>query len=276
MRFTKMQGAGNDYVYVDCFHETLPMPPNELSIQLSRPHFGIGSDGLILIEPCEGAHARMRIFNKDGSEGEMCGNGIRCAAKYLYDSGIAPSEQLDIMTGNGIRRVWVNVSAGKAVSARVDMGEPCFEPARIPVNSDTNTVVLELCGKKLKFFCLNTGNPHAVTFDCFPEGEEFALLGRAAETHSVFPQDANVSFAKVTGREEIHARIWERGSGPTLACGSGATATMVAARFQGLVGDRAYVDLPGGRLLIEYDADTNHVFMTGDCVEVFTGDWKNQ
>ncbi len=276
MRFTKMHGAGNDYVYVDLFHETLPLPPDKLAMDISRPHYGIGSDGLILIEPCEGADARMRIFNKDGSEGEMCGNGIRCVAKYLYDSGIAPREQMDIMTGNGLRRVWVNVEGGKAVSARVDMGEPCFDPQKIPIQSDSNRVTLELCGKTLGFFCLNIGNPHAVTFDLFPEGEEFARLGRMAETHSVFPLDANVSFARVTGKEEIQARIWERGSGPTLACGSGSTATMIAARALGLVGDRAYIDLPGGRLLIEYDAKTNHAFMTGDCVKVFTGDWEKQ
>ncbi len=276
MRFTKMHGAGNDYVYVDCFHETLPLPPDELAINISRPHYGIGSDGLILIEPCEGADARMRIFNKDGSEGEMCGNGIRCVAKYLYDSGIAPRERMDIMTGNGIRRVWVNVEGGKAVSARVDMGEPRFEPERIPVRGATNRIELDLPGRTLGFFCLNTGNPHAVTFDCLPEGDEFALLGRSAETHDAFPEDANISFARVMDREHITARIWERGSGPTLACGSGATATMVAARFLGLVGDRAYVSLPGGQLLIEYDAKTNHAFMTGNCVEVFTGNWEKQ
>ena len=276
MRFTKMHGAGNDYVYVDCFHDTLPLPPDKLAVDISRPHYGIGSDGLILIEPFEGADARMRIFNKDGSEGEMCGNGIRCVAKYLYDSGIAPREQLNIMTGNGLRRVWVNAEGRKAVSARVDMGVPCFEPEKIPVKSETNLVTLTLEGRTLRFFCLNVGNPHAVTFDFFPEDEEFAQLGRMAETDKAFPLGANVSFAGVIGKEEIRARIWERGSGPTLACGSGSTATMIAARALGLVGDKAYVDLPGGRLLIEYDKNTDHAFMTGDCVQVFTGDWEKQ
>ena len=180
MRFTKMHGAGNDYVYVDCFHETLPLPPDELAINISRPHYGIGSDGLILIEPCEGADARMRIFNKDGSEGEMCGNGIRCVAKYLYDSGIAPRERMDIMTGNGIRRVWVNVEGGKAVSARVDMGEPRFEPEKIPVRGDSNRVTLMLQGRTLNFVLDETRvtiRHPCLTVDPSPEGDTGTVVG---------------------------------------------------------------------------------------------------
>ena len=276
MKFTKMHGIGNDYVYVDCFSEKPPRDPSALSVEISKPHTGVGSDGLILIEPCEGADARMRIFNKDGSEGEMCGNGIRCVGKYLYDSGIARKPVLDVMTRGGLKRLEMIADGGRAAGARVDMGQMRFDPKDIPVAGTSNVVRISAEGKEAAFYCLNPGNPHAVTADLFPEGSEFERLGSAFENHPVFPRRANISFIRVEAPDFIRARIWERGSGATLACGSGATACLVAACRMGLCGSRATVSLPGGELVIEYDEKTRHAFMTGPAQTVFTGEWPDE
>ncbi len=273
MRFTKMQGCGNDYVYVDCFHDTPPQDPASAATEISKPHTGIGADGLILIEPYPGADAFMRIFNKDGSEGEMCGNGIRCVGKYLYDSGIARKEELRIHTRGGLKTLTMQIENGVAVGARVDMGEMCFDPARIPVKGDTNRVRIRCLGHEMEFFCLNAGNPHAVTFDYFPDAHEFEIMGPFLESHPLFPLRANISFAKVESRTRIRARIWERGSGATMACGSGATATQTAAHETGRTDSGANVALPGGELFIEYDAASRHAFMSGPARTVFTGDY---
>ena len=273
MRFVKMQGAGNDYVYVDCFKQPAPEDPSALAIEISKPHTGVGADGLILIEPCPDADARMRIFNKDGSEGEMCGNGIRCVGKYLYDSGLARKKELRVMTGGGLKLLQMLISGRKAVAARVDMGQMRFAPEDIPVNAPDNVVDVTCLGHKLRFFCVNAGNPHAVTTDLFPEGEAFERLGAALEVHPVFPKRANISFVKVLSRTQIQARIWERGSGATQACGSGATACVTALSVQGLTENAASVSLPGGELFIEYDPVSQHAFMTGPAVKVFEGKW---
>ncbi|MBQ9409086.1 MAG: diaminopimelate epimerase [Clostridia bacterium] len=273
MRFTKMHGCGNDYVYVDCFHEKAPADPGRVAVDISRPHTGVGADGLILIEPCEGADAFMRIFNKDGSEGEMCGNGIRCVGKYLYDSGIARKSVLQINTRGGLKTLQMQVLDGVAVGARVDMGLMRFESAYIPVRAPGNRVTLSACGHTMTFFCVNAGNPHAVTFDYFPTDDEFARMGSMLENDPVFPERANISFTKLIDQDTIQARIWERGSGPTQACGSGATATQTAAYKLGLTGPRATVRLPGGELIIEYDAASGHAFMSGPAHTVFTGNY---
>ena len=264
-----MHGIGNDYIFVDCFDAPFKWNPAQAAKYLSREHISVGSDGLILIEPCDGADGRMRIFNKDGSEGEMCGNGLRCTAKYLYESGRAKNTTINIMTGNGIRQTWVFAQNGKVTSVRADMGEPVLESARIPVNAKTNIVTLDYDGGSAEFFCVNVGNPHAVTFDIFPEGERFAILGEYFEHHPVFPNRANISFCRVDTPSRLTARIWERGSGATRACGSGATATFAAAYFTGHCQGSATVSLPGGDLLIEY-AD-GRLYMTGPCQTAFTG-----
>ena len=273
MKFVKMHGIGNDYVYVDCFSQPLPEDPSALAVEISRPHTGVGSDGLILVVPCEGADARMRIFNKDGSEGEMCGNGIRCVGKYLFDSGIAPKKTLRVMTGGGLKTLEMQIRGGKATGARVDMGQMRFEPSEIPVNAPSNTVTLRDGARSFAFFCLNPGNPHAVTRELFPEGEEFLRLGAAFERDPVFPARANISFVKKLAPDRLRARIWERGSGPTQACGSWATACQVAMHLMGETAAAATVELPGGELFIEYDAVTQRAYMTGPAVTVFTGEW---
>ena len=273
MRFIKMHGCGNDYVYLDCFHSPAPENPSELSVKVSKPHTGIGSDGLILIEPCKGADARMRIFNKDGSEGEMCGNGIRCVGKYLYDSGIAQKKTISVDTRGGVKILEMLIKDGKAAGARVDMGKMIFDPARIPVAVDSNRIKLSCLSHTMEFFCLNAGNPHAVTADYFPSDGEFEKMGSALEFDPAFPERANVSFIKVLSPQKIKARVWERGSGPTMACGSGATACLVAAFGMGLCDDRATVCLPGGELFIEYDSQSGHAFMTGPAETVFVGDY---
>lgn len=273
MEFIKMHGIGNDYVYVDCFKNPVPADPAALSVEVSKEHFGIGSDGLILIEPCEGADARMRIFNKDGSEGEMCGNGVRCVGKYLYDSGIAKKEYISVQTLGGLKILKMKVVGGIAVGARVDMGVPSTVPSVIPVNGDENPLFITEGGEKIKFFCVNCGNPHAVTHDLFPDEETFFRLGPLFEKSSAFPERANISFCKVVDETHLIARIWERGSGPTLACGTGATATFMASYLQGYCGKGAYVKLPGGELYIEYDEESGHLFMTGPAEITFIGNW---
>ncbi|MBR4236367.1 MAG: diaminopimelate epimerase [Clostridia bacterium] len=275
MEFVKMHGIGNDYVYVDCFAQPAPENPGELSVRMSMPHTGIGADGLILIEPSACADARMRIFNKDGSEGEMCGNGIRCVGKYLYDSALARRDVITVETRGGVKTLEMLVKDGRATGARVDMGEAVFEPERIPVRGESNTVTLRRGAYACRFFCLNIGNPHAVTSDVFPEGRDFEQLGSAFERDSAFPARANVSFIKVVSRRLLRARIWERGSGPTLACGTGATASVIAAYKTGLCESSAQIELPGGKLFIEYDERTNHAFMTGPAEISFTGKWQD-
>jgi diaminopimelate epimerase len=259
-----MHGLSNDYVFTDTFTQPCPKDPAALSVEISKYHTGIGADGLILIEPVEGADARMRIFNADGSEAQICGNGLRCVGKYLYDSGIVRREKMCIMTGAGLKTLTMTVENGKAVAARADMGEPQIIAARKPI---------EVCGRTLHFTCISMGNPHAITFEETAQDESFYKLGPVVERHEFFPERTNVEFTQVESGERLIVRVWERGSGETMACGSGACATLVAAVVEGLADRRAQVVLPGGVLLIEWNEEDNHVYMTGPAESVFAGEY---
>lgn len=265
MRFTKMQGIGNDFVVVDGFQFPELPDPAVLSRAVCDRHFGVGADGLIWMVASDCADARMRIFNSDGSEPEMCGNGIRCAAKFLRDAGLA-GEKMKIETLAGVLTIEMNGD-----DCTVDMGRPCMDPKRIPVAAADNRVILDVGGRPLRFFCVSMGNPHAVTFDFYPDDEEFLRLGPALESHPVFPAKANIEFCRVRDGE-IDVRVWERGDGPTLACGTGACATLTAAARQGLTGRESRVNLPGGALSIRW-AENDHLFMTGPAKTVFVGEW---
>jgi diaminopimelate epimerase len=275
MRFTKMQGCGNDYVYVDLFKERLTCDVSKLAVAISDRHFGVGGDGLILICPSERADARMRMFNADGSEAEMCGNGLRCVAKYVYDHGIARKEQLRIETGRGILTVDLEVKGGKAQRVRIDMGEPILEAAKIPTTLPGNPpveaeVVVE--GEAFAFTCVSMGNPHAVAFVDEITDRLVHQVGPLVEKHPAFPKRVNVEFVKVNSKSDAHMRVWERGSGETLACGTGACAVAVAGVLTGRFDRQVTIHLLGGDLDIEWGQD-NHVYKTGPAVEVFSGDW---
>jgi len=280
MRFTKMQGCGNDYVYVDLFHEKLSGDPSKLAVAIADRHFGVGGDGLILICPSERGDARMRMFNADGSEAEMCGNGLRCVAKYVYDHGIARKEQLKIETGRGVLTVDLEVQGGKVRRARVDMGEPILEAAKIPTLLAGNPPIEQTIwytpepGDTLAVTCVSMGNPHAVTFVDELTDELVHRVGRLVEGHGVFPKRVNVEFVKVNSRTDAHMRVWERGSGETLACGTGACAVGVAGMLTNRFDRKVNIQLLGGDLEIEWGAD-NHVYKTGPAVEVFSGDWPS-
>jgi diaminopimelate epimerase len=277
MRFTKMQGAGNDYVYVNCFREKLSKTPAELAVAMSDRHFGIGSDGLILITPSEKADARMRMYNADGSESEMCGNGLRCVAKYVYDHGIAKKDRLALETGRGVLTVDLEIADGKAHRATIDMGEPILEaeliPTRLPGDPPKN-VPLTIDGETLLFTCVSMGNPHAVTFVDEITDRHVLQLGPKIETHDAFPRRVNVEFIKVNSRTDANMRVWERGSGETLACGTGACAVAVAGILTDRFDRKVRIHLLGGDLDIEWAAADKHVYLTGPAVEVFSGDWE--
>ncbi len=278
MRFTKMHGAGNDYIYVNCFDEPFPENPAELARILSDRHFGIGGDGLILICPSENGHARMRMFNADGSESEMCGNGVRCVAKYVYDHGIARETTLRIETGAGIRSIELEVENGRARRATVDMGEPILEAARIPTTLEGNPVVnaqLSVGGRTLDVTCVSMGNPHAVTYVDELSDEWVLGVGPKVETSDAFPKRVNAEFVQVVSPGEVRMRVWERGSGETLACGTGACAVCVAGVLSGRTERRIIAHLPGGDLELHWHED-GVVRMTGPAVEVFSGEWREE
>ncbi|HLA84838.1 MAG TPA: diaminopimelate epimerase [Thermoguttaceae bacterium] len=278
MRFIKMQGAGNDYVYVDCFHETLPDAPlAELARRISDRHFGVGGDGLILIRPSAAADARMQMFNADGSESEMCGNGIRCVAKYVYDHGICRRESLRIETGAGVLSLDLEVNNGRARRVRVDMGRPILEARRIPTTLPGDPVVnaaLAVNGKTLAVTCVSMGNPHCVTFVDRPTDDWVLGLGPKIETDGHFPKRVNAEFVQVVSPSEINMRVWERGAGETLACGTGASAVCVAGVLAGRTSRKILAHLPGGDLELEWSEADDHVFMTGGAEEIFSGEWK--
>jgi diaminopimelate epimerase len=277
MRFTKMHGAGNDYVYVDCFHEKPPRDAAALSRAMSDRHFGVGSDGLILICPSERADARMRMFNADGSEAEMCGNGVRCVAKFVYERGIARKPTLTIETGRGILTLEVQVEGGKVRTVRVDMGEPILVAERIGTTLPGNPpkdVALSQHG--LLVTCVSMGNPHCV---CYASELTDALVlgkGPKVEHDPVFPKRVNVEFVKVNRPDDVTVRVWERGSGETLACGTGACAVAVAGVVTGRTGRKLTAHLRGGDLQLDWLESDNHVYMTGPAVEVFSGDWPSE
>jgi diaminopimelate epimerase len=289
MKFTKMHGLGNDYVYVNCFEETVLKPAN-LAIEVSDRHTGIGSDGLILICPSEIADAKMRMFNADGSEAEMCGNGLRCVAKYVYDHGIARGEDrfsipglgtfdtsLRIETGNGVLKVGLDIGQDeKAVRMCVDMGQPVLAGRDIPVAISGEDVVNEpihVGGKKLMMTCVSMGNPHVTFFVDDLETIDLRQIGPMIENHELFPERVNVHFVSVDGPNEFTMITWERGSGFTMACGTGACACGVAAVLTGKCERNTLAHLPGGNLELSWCEEDNNVYMTGPAVEVFTGEW---
>jgi diaminopimelate epimerase len=278
MKFTKMHGAGNDYIYVDCFAEPIPADPAALSCAMSDRHFGVGGDGLILICPADGVDAEMRMYNADGSYAEMCGNGIRCVAKYLYDHGLAPRETLHITSAGKLYVFQLEVRDGKVSRVRVDMGEPEFSPTKIGTTLSGNPptdVPLEVGGRSLKVTTMAIGNPHCVAFVDEPSDELVLGVGPLIEHHPSFPKRVNVEFATVINRETARQRTWERGSGETLACGSGACAVAVAGALTGRLERNVTVKLLGGDLQIEWNEADNHVYMTGPAAEAFSGEWPS-
>jgi diaminopimelate epimerase len=278
MRFTKMQGLGNDYVYVSTFDQPPPPDPAKLAVAVSDRHFGIGGDGLILIMPSKQADARMRMFNADGSEGEMCGNGIRCVAKYLYDHGLARAEQVSIETGRGVLTLGLQIVEDQVRGVRVDMGPPIFDPAQIPTLLEGRPPVdapIRVGDCELAVTVVSMGNPHAVIYEDDAAVFPLQTLGPLIEQHEVFPRRVNVHVVEVLGPGEVRMRTWERGSGITLACGTGACAVCVAGVLTGRSGRRILAHLPGGDLELEWPGDEAPVFMTGPATEVFTGVWPD-
>jgi diaminopimelate epimerase len=290
MRFKKLHGLGNDYIYVDCFHQPIPADPADLSRRMSDRHFGVGGDGLILICPSERADARMRMFNADGSEAEMCGNGVRCVAKFVHDHGLSKKNPLKIETGRGVLTLHLEVKAGKVEQVRVDMGEPILEAERIPTTLPGMRVVdvpllgplaalvhqawSEACGLDGRLTCVSMGNPHAVLYCRDVAKVPLEQVGPLVETAAVFPRRINVHFVQVRSPEEAMMRTWERGSGVTLACGTGACAVCVAGVLTGRTGRRLLAHLPGGDLRLEWTESDGHVYMTGPATEVFSGEWE--
>lgn len=275
MNFTKMQGLGNDYVYVNCFQEKVENP-SELSIKVSDRHFGIGADGLILIKPSDVADFEMEMYNADGSQGAMCGNGIRCVAKYVYDYGLTDKTSITVNTKSGIKYLDLTIENGKAVQIRVNMGAPILEAPRIPAISSKERVINEpvfVDGKEYHITAVSMGNPHAVTYIDDVKGLEIEKIGPKFENHEMFPDRVNTEFVKVLDSHTVEMRVWERGSGETLACGTGACAVAVASILNGLTEEEVTVKLLGGDLKIYWDRKENLVYMTGSAEVVFDGEF---
>jgi len=276
MHFTKMHGAGNDYIYVDCFAQQVPENPAELARRISDRHFGVGGDGLILICPTDEADAEMRMFNADGTSSEMCGNGIRCVAKYVYDHGIARNDTLNIASAGKVLELQLFVDNGAVERVRVDMGEPELRADAIPTTFNTDQVVdelLVLTDCELNLTAVSMGNPHAVIFVDKATDEWVHRVGPVVEHDPHFPNRVNVEFVEVLSRSVVRQRTWERGSGETLACGSGACAVCVAGALTGRTDREVTVHLLGGDLEIQWNTEDNHVNMTGPAEEVYSGDW---
>lgn len=271
IKFTKMQGLGNDYVYIDAIHQNIENR-TYLAQFVSNRNFGVGSDGLILVEKSDIADFKMTMFNSDGSQAEMCGNGIRCVAKFVYDKGLTDKTNLKIETLAGIKILLLNVKDGKVETVRVDMGEPILEPTKIPVMATTNHVKIEAYDKKIDFTCVSMGNPHAVTIVDDVKNFDVKKYGKDIEVNKIFPQKANIEFAEIVDRNTIKMRVWERGTGETLACGTGSCATAVACALNGVTDRNVVIELLGGNLEIEWNENDNHVYMTGPAVTVFEGE----
>jgi diaminopimelate epimerase len=276
MRFTKMQGLGNDYVYVDCFAEQVDDPPAR-AVAVSDRHFGIGADGLILIMPSQAADVRMRIFNADGGEAQMCGNGIRCVAKYAYDHGRTKANPMTVETAAGTKEIRLQIGAdGKVRAATVDMGAPILKARDIPVKVPQERAVevaFRTSGRAFQMTCVSMGNPHAVIFVDDVRAVPLESIGPEIEHHALFPERTNAHFVEVHSPAEVTMRTWERGSGMTLACGTGASAVCVAGSLTGRTGREITAHLPGGDLKLHWREDDDHVLMTGPAAEVFTGEW---
>ena len=274
MKFTKMQGLGNDYVYIDATHQNIE---NESTLAqfVSNRNFGVGSDGLILICKSDVADFKMKMFNSDGSEAEMCGNGIRCVGKFVYDKKLTDKTTITIETLAGIKTLRLNTKEGKVETVKVDMGEPRLSPSQIPVISNEEPVKnlkINVKGKEFIFTCVSMGNPHAITIVDNVKDFDVEKYGKAVEVDEVFPKKTNVEFIEIVDNQHIKMRVWERGTGETLACGTGACATAVACNLNGLTDEHVFVELLGGTLEIEWNKQDNHVYMTGPAVTVFDGE----
>ncbi len=273
MKFTKMQGIGNDYIYINCFQEKVE-DPAALSVRLSERHFGVGSDGIILIKPSEKADCKMEMYNADGSQGLMCGNGIRCVGKYVYERGIAKKNVLTVETLSGIKTLRLTVQNGTVSEVEVNMGRPILKPSKIPAQFPGNRVVaypLKVNGHEYAVTCVSMGNPHCVVF--VKETKQFPVekIGPEFENHPAFPQRVNTEFVQVLNEKEVNMRVWERGSGETLACGTGACATAVACVLNEQTGRSIQVHLLGGDLKIRWDEESGDVLMTGPAEFSFDG-----
>jgi len=276
MKFTKMHGIGNDYVYVNAFEEQVE-DPSALAVAISDRHFGVGGDGLVLICPSEAADFRMRMFNADGSEGDMCGNASRCVAKYVYDRGLTDKTTVTLETPSGIKTLMMTVADGRVACVRVDMSKPKLSCEDVPCTLGTGIVKMApitVLGRTFQITPVCTGNPHGVIVLSEPVEEfELSKYGPALECHPAFPKKANIEFINVLSDDRLRMRVWERGSGITLACGTGSCAALVAAHINGLCGRRATIVLDGGELVDEWDETTGHVFMTGPAAFVFDGEY---
>ena len=273
MKFTKMHGLGNDYVYVNCFEEKIDNPP-AVARFVSDRHFGIGSDGLIMINPSKTADFEMEMYNADGSRGEMCGNGIRCVAKYVYDYGLTDKTQISVETLGGIKYLDLTVEDGKVSQVKVDMGKPELEADLIPIISEREQVIdepIEVDGKEYHMTGVSMGNPHAVISVDYVKGLDLEKIGPKFENHERFPKRINTEFVHCIDRQTVEMRVWERGSGETLACGTGACAVAVSSILNNLTDTRVTVKLLGGDLQIEWDREKDRVFMTGPATVVFDG-----
>ena len=276
MKFTKMQGLGNDYIYINCTEETVKNP-TELARRMSDRHFGVGGDGIVLILPWEEKGFEMRMFNSDGSEAEMCGNAARCVGKYLYDRGMTREREILLKTGAGVKTLLITDRNGEAEKIRVDMGEPILDPVLIPVNwsgGNATDVPVALGDRVFHATCVSMGNPHAVIFVEDAESFDVHGIGAQIEKHALFPRKTNVEFVTVKDRTHLRMRVWERGAGETMACGTGACATLVAAVQRGLSERKAILELNGGPLTVEWNETTNRVEQEGPAAFVFDGDWN--
>lgn len=276
MKFIKMQAAGNDYVYIDTFTATVPNP-EKLAPRISDRHFGVGSDGLVLICPSEKADCRMRMFNADGTEAEMCGNAIRCVGKYVYEHKLVDKETVTIETKAGVRILQLHTHAGKVESVTVDMGLPYLEPKDIPVTDPGTDFIdrtLRIYGRNWRVTAVSMGNPHAIVFTHDIDKLNLTELGPLFEHHAFFPRRTNTEFVEILDQKTIKMRVWERGAGETMACGTGACASVVASVLNGHTERNVTALLRGGKLDIKWDENTRHVFMTGRAETVFTGEYE--
>lgn len=276
INFSKMHGLGNDYIYINCLENYLENA-SDIAVRMSDRHFGVGSDGLILIMPSQECDYRMEMYNRDGSRGKMCGNAIRCVGKYLYDFGITDKDDILIETDSGPRRLQLQTCAGVVEQVSVDMGQPVFEPDKIPViwpQADAINISLTAGGREYRLSCLSMGNPHAVIFADDVEGIDLPGIGPLLENHPMFPDRINVEFVQVIDRSNLRMRVWERGAGETMACGTGACAALAAAVRNGLSDREAVVHLNGGPLYINWPGEDKSITMTGPAVYVFSGEME--
>ena len=274
MKFTKMQGCGNDYVYVNCFEETVSDRP-EFAREVSNRNFGIGSDGLICVCPSDVADFKMDMYNLDGSSSPMCGNGIRCVGKYVFEKGMTDKTRITVETGGSIKTLNLNVEDGKVKTVRVDMGSPELRPQYIPIAEHGRNFINRsvIVGNEEYFVtAVSVGNPHAVVFVKDVDALDLKTIGPKFENHPLFPERVNTEFIEVIDKNTLKMRVWERGSGETLACGTGATASLVAAALNGHTGNSATIRLLGGELFVEWDRENNKLYLTGPAVTVFDGE----